>query len=56
MDIPRGASALLGVELTLGVAVAVVSPAAMRGRVGTDGETRALAHTEGLLATSTSRR
>lgn len=55
MDIPRGASALLGVELTLGVAVAVVSPAAMRGRVGTDGETRALAHTEGLLATSTSR-
>ena len=55
MDVPRGASALLGVELTLGVAVALVSPSAIRGGEGTDREARALAPREGLLAASTTR-
>ena len=55
MDIPRGASALVGVELALGVAVAVVSSPELQGSYGRDRERWAGTPSGGLLAASTSR-
>jgi len=55
MGIPRGASALVGVELALGVAVAVVSSPALQGGYVRDRERWAGTPSGGLLAASTSR-